>query len=276
MEITCDLAATDRRRTELTKYLTSRVLAEDFVCRFYDRCKASHLGVFLEGQLHHLGRFYDVYLNGIPFRTVIVGQEYGHRPARVSLADRYDMIMSSARDCRFKAGSGYPPRNPHMKGTTSALRVLFGLPLGSDYESEFLNIGGEECHLFDAFALVDYLLCSATGLDEKMRGLATSEMVGNCREHFRQVIKILEPQIMIVQSDSFWWAVSAAFDTVDRLSTHSYLGTLAAHRIAIAAFSHPSANYPKNWGTNERTPYLLDTVAPTIQSIRSHVLEGAA
>ncbi len=80
--------------------------------------------------------------------------------------------MSSGLDCRFKAGGDYQARNPHMRGTANVLRLLFGIPLGADHNSEFMMIEGERIHIFDAFALVNYLLCSAVSADGRMRGLA--------------------------------------------------------------------------------------------------------
>lgn len=63
---------------------------------------------------------------------------------------------------RYYAGGGHPGRNPHMRGTTSALRILFGNGLGADWEGEFVTtVNGERFHVFDAFALVNVLLCSA-------------------------------------------------------------------------------------------------------------------
>ena len=143
------------------QYLTDNVLGDDFICSHYNSCKSSHADTFYEGQLHHIGKYYGVPVNGSPLRVVVVGQEYGHPPARVDCQARSQMFKYSALDCRFAAGQGYKGRNPHMKGTTSALRLIFGIPLGTDHHSEFLSIEGQRVHIFDAFALVNYLLCSS-------------------------------------------------------------------------------------------------------------------
>jgi hypothetical protein len=37
----------------------------------------------------------------------------------------------------------------------------------------------------------------------------------------------------------------------------------------LATFGHPSAPNRNNWGMNERQPYLLDTVKPTVELIRA-------
>ena len=266
-----DHEATALRRHKLDEYFAGHVLNTSFVCGNEAPCRASHSGPFYEGQLHHVGRFYDLARGPSPARVVIVGQEYGHPPARVSLADRYTMIMDSALALRFKAGHGRDARNPHMRGSTSALRLMFGVPLGVDHESEFLRVGDGSCHLFDACAIVNYLLCSAVGSDGRRRGLASSVMLSNCRSHFRRALEILEPAVVIVQGKTFWPSVRQAFDRVEPVSQseHLHKAHLGSNTVLVASFTHPSSMFPGNWGANERTPYLQNVVQPTVELIRS-------
>ncbi len=272
MTIGCDRQITEERRRALAHYLTANVLAAEFICPQYRECRSSHAEKFYEGQLHHVGRFYDLRFDGLPLRVVIVGQEYGHAPSRVDSQARYDMILSSGLDCRFKAESGYEARNPHMRGTTNVLRLLFGVPLGTDHDSEFMMIDGERVQLFDGFALVNYLLCSAVANDDKARGMATPMMMKNCQAHFREAIRILEPSVIVVQGKTFWEWVSGAFDSVRQHADQVYRATLEPTQILVAVFTHPSSRFPHNWGANDRTPYLLETVAPSIASIREQLL----
>ena len=271
MTVTCDRQRTEARLLALEQYLTTNILGADFVCPDYRVCRSSHAEAFYEGQLHHVGQFYDLLLDDLPLRVVVVVQEYGHEPPRVGCQARYDMIMSSGLDYRFKAGGGYKARNPHMRGTTNVLRLLFGIPLGTDHDSEFMMIEGKRIHIFDAFALVNYLLCSAVSTDGKMRGLATRTMMKNCQGHFREVMRILEPSVVIVQGTTFWAWVSAAFDSVTQKTDHVYRARLGRAETSVAVFTHPSAHFPHNWGANDQTPYLVETVAPSIASIRQQL-----
>jgi len=182
------------------------------------------------------------------------------------------MIMSSALEHRFKADGSYPARNPHMRGTTNVLRLLFGIPLGEDHDSEFLALSTGRVHIFDAFALVNYLLCSAVGADGSSRGLATPTMLTNCRHHFREAMRILEPSVVVLQGKGFWKWVKGAFDSVTQVTDHTYRVVLGTNRAVVAVFTHPSAHFPNNWGANSKTPYLLGTVAPSIASIRDQLL----
>src|SRR5437870_8620480 len=271
MTLTCDRQTAEVRRRRLEQYLTANVLAAEFICTHYCECRTSHAATFYQGQLHHVGRFYDLLFDGLPLRIVIVGQEYGHAPAQVASQARYAMIMSSGIDRRFKAESGYEARNPHMRGT-NVLRLLLSIPPGTDHESEFIQIDGERVHFFDAFALVNYLLCSAVENDGKTRGLATPTMMKNCQHHFREALRILEPSVIIVQGKTFWPWVRSAFDSVTHQAHEVHTARLGSMQTFVASFTHPSARYPHNWGTNDQTPYLLQTVAPSIAWIRDQVL----
>lgn len=115
----------------------------EFVCNSYGECKNSHQGPdanFYEGQLHHVGRFYDISVDDRPFRIMVVGQEVGAPPARVLLPERQNEIAGCYLINRFNIeGPNHPGRNPHMRGTTSALRVLFGGDPGDDFAGEWVT-----------------------------------------------------------------------------------------------------------------------------------------
>ena len=181
------------------------------------------------------------------------------------------MIMKSGIGHRFMAGNGYPARNPHMRGTTSLLRLIFGIPLGTDHESEFIMIDGKRVHIFDAFALVNYLLCSAVATDGGKRGMATRTMKRNCRGHFREVMRVLEPSLVVVQGKTFWVSIREAFDRVSQETEHVFRARLGTAETLVAVFTHPSAHFPYNWGANHQTQYLLGTVAPAIEYIRQQL-----
>jgi hypothetical protein len=271
MTITCDRKKTEARLLALEHYLTTNVLGSDFICQDEKQCRDSHAQTFYEGQLHHLGKYYDLLFDDVPLRVVVVGQEYGEKPSHVSCQDRYNKIMESAREYRFKAEHGYNARNPHMRGTTSALRLLFGGSLGTDHNSEFIEIEGERVHIFDMFALVNYLLCSAVSSEGTKRGKATPTMKENCKGHFREVLCILEPTVVIVQGKTFWKWVRAVFDSVEQENDLLYRARIGATETFVVSFAHPSARHPNNWGTNYHTKYLLGAVAPTIASLRSRM-----
>jgi hypothetical protein len=144
------------RTAQLSQYLRAEVLNERFLCRSYDVCRASCSDrVFYEGQLPHVGQHYDLQVDGKPTRIVIVGQEYGHGPALVRLEGRAAMI-------RDAAAKGFRGRNPHMKGTTTILRLLLHRNAGDDALNEQL-FPNSAVHIFEGFARLS-TICSAQRL----------------------------------------------------------------------------------------------------------------
>jgi hypothetical protein len=260
---------TAQRRLILDRYLSENVLVgKHFICPFYKQCRDSHPDIFYEGQLHHVGNHYDGSIAGNPYRVMVVGQEYGHDPSLVSMDDRSQMVLEQTG-----IEKTFSNRNPHMRGTTSVLRLLFGIPLGGDHSEEFLHSpDGERFHLFDAFALVNYLLCSAVSADEGRRGKSRSIMRRNCLFHFRKAVEILEPTVMVVQGKSYWASIQAAFSRLNKISDVLYTAEINHQKVMIAVFAHPSTPDNKhNWGRDAKTPYLLEVVVPTITTIRKEL-----
>lgn len=279
MAFQSDIALTEKRRERLAKYLGSHVLDEQekFVCIHCNECKSSHCGrgSFSEGQLPHLGRHYDIEENKVPLRVVVVGQEYGADRSKISLDVQYKEMLECGHDKRFTKTAGHRVRNPHMRGTTSVLRLLFGGNLGTGHKSEFLHfIDQTSCHLFDAFALVNYLLCAAHASGSTALGNSTRIMKQNCGSHFRQVLEILEPTVIVVQGKGIWKWVCKCFDDIKPIEGVLYRGQIGKAQPLVASFTHPSARSKYyNWGTNEKTPYLKETVLPTVHRIRQLLFE---
>jgi hypothetical protein len=267
--LSIDSQGTIERKLALTTFFNKRVLKGDsFICKNYLECKNSHQGIFYEGQLHHVGDRYEVTFNEKPFRIMVVGQEYGHEPAKVGMDARSEMVLQDTGLLKT-----FSERNPHMRGVTSALRLLYGLPLGSDRSSELMQTDAERFHLFEAFALVNYLLCSAVDHETGRRGKATQTMLRNCQDHFKKAVEILDPSIMVIQSKGFWKTIANAFERVTQITDNLYRARLGEEEIIVAVFAHPSTpDNRSNWGRSADTPYLLNTVAPTLKQARELTL----
>ena len=169
---------TRKRIARLDDYIRENMLSNgSFICGSFDECRASRCGFpFYEGQMSHVGKHYDLEVDGRPTRIVVVGQEYGHKPSCVTLSSRSEMIANSSK-AMFK------DRNHHMKGTTLILRLLLGREPGEDKEGESL-LGDLNSHVFDGFALVNYLLCTVVEKPGVMKGYSSREMQRNCSRHF--------------------------------------------------------------------------------------------
>lgn len=277
--IHADRQKTAARFAALEAYYMEHVLADDtFRCRHCAACQDSYqsaAGRFIPGQLNAPGTHYDLDVDGQPLRIVLVGQESGTGIRHSSMAQRRAAITRVVTEQRFVAEPGYRARTQHMKGITSALRLLFGKGLGTAYADEFLSLtNGEEIHLLHCFALVNYLLCSAHSTKRSKRGESTATMRRNCNEHFRATLEILEPTVMIVGGKAMWPSVRRAFDEVTAVDDQIYRARIDATEMLVALFTHPSAMHPHNWGTNHKMPYLFETVVPTIRKLQTIVGSG--
>lgn len=257
---------------ELERYFQKKVLENNtFYCQHACACEDSYLKNdlqdstkrFYKGQVHHLGNYYDLSAQGVPFRIIIAGQEYGHEPSFVNFTARHDMLMDSA-------SAGFKARNPHMKGTASLLRLLHDLPLGNDHEGEFIQVDGNTIHLFDTFVLANYLLCSAV-TEGSRQGQATPVMKKNCAEHFVAALELLKPTVLIIQGKGFWdYPIKEVFASsgLEKVDNTLYQANFKGQSILIGVFVHPSAPSSSFWGNSVASKYLLNTVKPTVEHIR--------
>ena len=259
---------TRARVEKLNEYLKGHVLSGDnFVCRHFSTCRESRREYpFYDGQLHHVGKHYDLEVDGRPTRIVVVGQEYGHGPEKVTLAQRSEMIRASANKNFSSRG-----RNPHMKGTASILRLLLGREPGADRDGEQLGVDAR-AHIFDGFALVNYLLCSAVKEARQdsskggTKGFSSPTMRRNCADHFVQSLKILDPTVIVVEGKGVreWLSPALALPIRGPIVDHVLI---TGNLVPLLTFDHPSAGGSSGyWGGSPNSRYLREIVAPTIRS----------
>lgn len=152
-----------------------------------------------------------------------------------------------------------------MRGTTSALRVIFGKGLGFDYEGEWVYPAkGRPFHIFDGFALVNRLLCFA-GPPNSRQGRATPKMLNNCGNHLTATLSRLQPTILILQGKAATTWTKTALTRGRAYSEFLHEAHLGPHRLLVCTFSHPSARGEKRWGDSLEAPYLTKTVVPTLR-----------
>jgi uracil-DNA glycosylase len=146
------------------------------------------------------------------------------------------------------------------------LRIIFGHGLGSDDAGEWITpVHGHAFHIFDGFALVNRLLCSA-GPEGGSQGRSTTTMRDNCLEHFEATLAILDPTIVVLQGALVAKSSAEALPVATELSSHLYesRGT-SGRRVMVCHFSHPAARGLLRWGDRLDSPYLNDIVVPTLQ-----------
>lgn len=224
--------------------------------------------------MSYVGHRFDLRLDGKPLRVVVVGRESeqpsgdrrGSAGAPMTLDERYREIHDeSGLQRRYYTEQAHPGRNPHMRGTTSALRILFGRDLGTDFEGEWVKpSSGRRFHIFDGFALVNRLLCSA-GPADTSQGRSTRKIRDNCLEHFEATLRILEPTILVLQGALVARSSATALPVVRERGEYLYVSEGPSGRVLVCRFSHPSAHGAQWWGDRLDSPYLTKVVAPTLR-----------
>jgi hypothetical protein len=276
-----DTRATRNRIQRLRRYVDSKLLySTGFICSAQEECRSSCSpgDAFREGTMSHVGKRFDLRLNGRPLRIVVVGQESGwpkdpklqHLARQVTMEDRYRQIHDTTGLARrYYTEPGHQGRNPHMRGTTSALRVLLGTGLGSDYPGEFVHPArGKPFHIFDGFALVNRLLCSA-GPPESSQGRPTTTMFRNCGSHFAATMSILQPTLVISQGRKVGKWVDEVFPRDVPHGQYLHEAHTDYGSVVVCTFSHPSAHGSVRWGDGVGAPYLVEVVAPTLTEATS-------
>lgn len=276
-QLRVDTPATRRRLARLGRYVDTNLLrGNTFVCRGLCQCKGSiALGDdYREGVMSHVGKRFDLFLGDRPLRIVVVGQESGlpkgprarEYSRKVSLQSRHRQVtQTTGLERRYYADIDHPARNPHMRGTTSALRVLLGPGLGTDFDEEFVHpVNGRPFHLFEAFALVNRLLCSAGPMGTS-QGRPTRQMLNNCADHFAATLDILEPTIVILQGAKVAQSTREMFTVTRTHTDHLHEAERQGRRLLLCTFSHPSARGALRWGDSPNSPYMTQVVTPTLQ-----------
>jgi hypothetical protein len=272
-----DERATRARLARLDTYFRSNVLDnKHFVCSSWGECETSISpdSTFKEGQLSHIGKHYDLQRAGQDLRVVVVGQEVaGKGKRRITMDERYAGVHNgSGLTRRFDGDQMHKRRNPHMRGTTLALRTIFGLP-GTNHATEFLYLDEKSVHLFDCFALVNRLLCAAH-LAGTSTGKSTKTMLNNCERHFQATLEILEPTIVIIQGIKVWKWSKNILVPVKKRSENLFECDLAGRRVMVAAFTHPSAWGPNRWDS-PTSAYFKQVVRPTLRRALASPNDGA-
>lgn len=277
MTFTSDTAMTSDRLDRLRRYMDEHVFGDSgFVCRYAEQCERSALHdrwgarredrAFTAGQLSHLGDHYDLAEAGSPLRTLVIAMETGGSDGGISLETRRGQLQESA-------SKSYSGRNPHMRGTVSALRIVAGRELGPDPAGEWIDVGDRQVHLFDAYAMANVRLCSAT-VKGTTESRATRTMTENCIGHLVETVRLLEPRLCIVQGIPVAAALRTVSTEVERISPSLARVRLGGEETLLATFTHPSAKRTAyHWGRLTTVPYLHEIVVPTLREARCLLLE---
>ncbi len=247
---------TPRRR--LDDRLMSHVLDRDgaFVCVNAAVCQQSAVDKsfgFAGGQLSYVGNHYEQVIEGQPMRVLVVSMQVGDDEAPVTMNGRAAQIRPLIRQTPGQ-------RNPHMRGVTRALQVLYGLPLEPEYER--LPNGA---HVLDAFAMANSTLCSALPTDgASRRGKPTAVMLDNCATHLAATIETLRPTIIHTQGADTVKVMKGLASAIEEVSETVSRIHVGEHRMILCALAHPAAGPPKSWSSMKPGSYFDTVVRPSL------------
>lgn len=270
MGTSIDLEASRQYRERLAAHFTGRVLdaGGQFMCPEAPACRGSAEAAgfaFAGGQLSYVGDAYAASVDGRPFRVLVVSMQVGDAEAPVGPARRIEQVVE-----RIPQRPG--KRNPHMRGVTRALQLLYGLPVSRDGDpaDERLTDG---THVLRAYAMANSTLCSALPTGAKSRrGKPTSTMLARCAPHLEATVRELAPTVMQVQGADTRAALDALATTVERFSNEVTVIDITGRRVVSCATSHPSSGPPSSWSSLEPESYFADVVAPALQLTRKLAL----
>jgi hypothetical protein len=205
--------------------------------------------------------------SGKPWRVMFIAMEVGRPWEFISLEER-------RLDQNRAIGVSFRSRKPHMKGTTSALRLLFGREPGDDRDGEILDLTNAGFqHVMACYALVNMRLCSAV-LAGTTKSAATEVMSANCLKHLTATVRALDPSVCVLQSSQIRQAIDPVVERLDHVGEGLPLeyADFGGVDTLIASFPHPyqqGRNSALSWGSSASTPYLNAVVAPTLRAARA-------
>lgn len=261
-----DRAASDRRKVLLESYLSTSVWNPDegFVCKSAIGCRSSAEkggASFYEAQGHMVGPCYDIRVDDVPHRVVVVPMETGETKQHRTVEQRTQDVLNSGT-------LTFGQRNQHMRGVTFALRLAFGLPVDADTEHIHFD-DGSNAHLFDAYAMTNLLLCSAVD-HGTAKSRATAIMRNSCSRHLRETLKILQPTLVISQGAGLDKTLSDTFGITQRVTPSVATCDQDGNRFVWVSLRHPSRG---NW-SSLKCAYLHEVVVPAITKGRALALAG--
>lgn len=262
-----DHAASKRKREELEQYFAKNVWNSDdgFVCLSREMCRASALkktdASFYEGQGQAVGSSYEVHEDGTPLRVLVIPMEYGTTREGVSWAERSEEV-EKAGDKPFKK------LNPHMRGVLFTLQLAYGLSVGESGATHLPSgTKGAPPHLFEAYAMVNMLWCSAVKTGG-MSSRSTGMMRASCARHMRATIDILKPTLVVSQGTALDETLRSSLGVREPINENIAQCELDGQRFVWSSLRHPTLNWHST-----KYPYFDQVVRPTIAQARRLALE---
>lgn len=184
-------------------------------CKYSQECESSihmksHDNWIYNDWSAKVGDNYDLTIDGIPVRIMIIGKE-----------------GKSFSDCITKPSRWWPGINRHYKVTYNLLKDLF---------SYYPNNDADDCVL-TMFTLSNTYSCAFRNHQDQITGIKNTDVQRtNCSEIRKKEIRILEPTLIIIQYD-YLKAIDLCDDAVNCCGKVYYS---SASKCYLIESSHPS------------------------------------
>jgi hypothetical protein len=136
------------------------------------------------------------------------------------------------------------------------------LVMGTEHDSEFLDMDGDRVHIFDCLRSSPVAL-RRTSLGDIHWGSDQAD-VHQLRTSLEATLQILEPTIVVIQGVKVWKRCRNVLIPRKALSKHLIECELDDRRVLVAPLTHPSARHPHRWDS-PTSAYFKEVGRPTLR-----------
>ena len=230
-----------------TFYAANGLLVCDFRCQYANACTEAAECALSQGAEAHVGTRY-----GEDLRVVVVSLDTG------GTSDPMDQRRCKI-ECLYRPDCDTSHMNPHMRGTTKLLKVIYGIESDID--------GG---NLFELYAMTNAAKCSRR---DPGSAKVSSKLYKNCSDYVAPELAWLAPELIVTQGKEAREALDAGqgLSDVHQNILDNWLDNWVAGRSA-----HPVV---RDWLQSLAKEYLMtvcvaDNDVPTLKTIHPSVRTG--
>ncbi len=267
-KFSCDVGLSGEFQRRVQDYYGANVLASrECICEHHRQChESARPNHFAAAQLSFVGDRYAIELDSRPWRIAIVSMQTGEVESPITMSRRREQFSQRVTE-------DFMQRNAHIKGVTSALRVLYGNDAGRDNAGELIVTATGAVHVLNAHALINATLCSSIKKPGSREGQGSDVMHHSCVAHLTNVLKLLKPTIVHSQgrradkkTATPHRSLLEVFDSgsIRWHDEHVATATLEGRPIAWVSTGHPSAKGNSAW-QNPESKKFSESVGPALR-----------
>ena len=224
-------------------YAANGLLVRDFHCQHAKACAVAAECALNRGSEAHVGTRY-----GEDLRVVVVSLDTG------GTSDPMDRRRSEI-ECLYCPDCDTSHMNPHMRGTTELLKVIYGIESDTD--------GG---NLLELYAMTNAAKCSRR---DPSSAKVSSKLYKNCSDYVPPELTCLAPELIVTQGKEAREALDAGqgLSDVHQNILDNWVAGWSAHPVVRDWLQSLAKEYLM-------TVYVPDNDVPTLKTIHPSVPTG--